>query len=173
MRKFFAAPGSPFTDEDAERLGPELVALAEAGVSSSEEIVAYAKGTDTPLREALHLDRPMEEAADAWYRFRARKVAGAIMVKVQAVDGSYRKVRAFHSVTVTRAPSGNSGEAETTRRYVTIDQVQASRAMSDQVVADALERLGRWRDRYEAYRDVLLKEHPELEDVFEAAEQVV
>lgn len=171
MREFFARPGSPFSDDDARELGPELVRLAEKGASSPEEIVAYARAEDTPLYGALEMDRPVEEVAEKWYRQRARQVASSIMVKVQTRTGEYRRVRAFHSVTVTRSSPDEESEA-VKRQYVTIDQVRDSEALSSQVLNDALRRLAAWRERYEDYRDVLIRSHPELEAVFEAAREV-
>lgn len=173
MSEFFADPGSPFSDEDARELGPELVKLAERGASAPDEIVAYAKANDTPLETALHLDKPLEEVAEKWYRQRARQVASSIMVRVQTQDGGYRKVRAFHSVEVTTGRTENGDQPpERKRQYVTIDQVRDSEALSGQVLKDALNRLNAWRKRFEDYRDVLLRAHPELEDVFAVAEQV-
>lgn len=174
MAKYFAADGTPFTDEDAQKLGPELVELAQRGASSPREIVEYARTHDTPLHEALEMDKPLEEVAEKWYRRRARKVAKSIMVKVQSRDGDYREVRAFHSVTVTDSSSdGDSADRDSVKRvYATIDQVRESSAMSEQVLDDAIRRLEAWRNRYQDYRDVLLKQHPELEAVFQAAEEV-
>lgn len=170
MREFFAAEGSPFTDDDAATLGPELVGLAEKGASSPAEIVEYARVHETPLYEALEMDRPLEDVAEKWYRQRARQVASSIMVRVQTTDGSYRRVRAFHSVVVT---SSTEESPEATKRvYATIDQVRDSGAMSEQVLDDALRRLEAWRDRYEDYRDVLIRNRPELEDVFRAVDRV-
>lgn len=149
MPKYFAAPGSPFNDDDAAEIGPELARLAESGASSPEEIVAYAKTNDTPLRKHLHLDRPLEEVADAWFRRRARKVAGSIMVRVRVGDG-YRDVRAFHSVTVAVAPRSED-DAPVRPRYVTVAQVKGDQAMTEQVVERARRELEAWRDRYETY----------------------
>lgn len=170
-RKFFAADGAPFSDSDAQSLGPELVSLAERGASAPADIVEYARREDTPLYEALHMDKPLDEVAEKWYRRRARQVASSIMVKVQTSDGDYREVRAFHSVTVTTS-EGEGGSAPVKRVYASIDQVQESEAMASQVIDDALRRLERWKDRYEDYRDVLTRHHPELEGVFSQIEKV-
>lgn len=152
MPKYFAAPGSPFSDEDAEEIGPELERLALAGASSPKDIVAYASANETPLRRHLHMDRPLEQVAEAWYRFRARRVAGSIMVRVRTGDG-YRTVRAFHSVTVSVAPKESGGEPVRSR-YVTVSQVRDSAAMSEQVVERARRELEAWGERYADYRDV-------------------
>lgn len=167
MPKYFAAPGTPFSDKDAQEIGPELQRLAEEGASSVEEIVEYARTAETPLRRHLHMDRPLEEVADAWYRFRARKVAGSIMVRVKTASGGFRDVRAFHSVTVTVAePEGDRTPVK--QRYMTLNQVRDNKILSEQVVAEALERLEAFRERYEGYRDVLSAAHPVLRTVMEA-----
>lgn len=167
MPKYFAAAGSPFTDIDAEEIGPELEALAQSGASAPAEIVEYAKVNDTPLRRHLHMDRPVEDVADAWYRRRARLAASSIMVRVRTDDG-YRSVRAFHSVTV--AVTDKDGGGDVKRRYVTIQQVRECEPMSEQVLSDALDRLSRFHSRYETYRDVLVRAHPPLADVFHSIE---
>ena len=149
MPRYYAAPGSPFTDDDAAEIGPELERLAQRGASSPDEIVAYAKATETPLRKHLHLDRPMEDVADAWYRNRARKVAGSIMVRVKVGDG-YREMRAFHSVAVQVAEGGRETRGV---RYVTVAQVRNDDDLSAQVIERAQRELIAWRERYEMYSD--------------------
>lgn len=168
-RKFFAAKGAPFSDDEAEKLGPELVSLAKRGASSPEDIVEYARGGGTPLYEALQMDKPVREVAEKFYKQQARKVANSILCRVQTKDGGYRQVRAFHSVTVTTS-EGDPAPAK--QIYASIDQVQESEAMAGQVLEDALERLRSWEERYSDYRDVLTRHHPELEGVFETLEAI-
>lgn len=167
MPRYFALEGSPFSDRDAEVIGPELEELALSGASSPAEIVAYAEQHDTPLREYLDMNRPVHEVAAAWYRRMARKMAAAIYVKVKTADG-YRSVRAFHSVVVTV----EGAPQPTKRRYVTITQVRRSEAMASQVLEDSLEALERWRTRYEVYREVLTASHPALAGVFGALDSL-
>lgn len=168
-RQFFAREGAPFSDEDARELGPELASLAERGASSPADIVEYARGGGTPLYEALEMDKPLAEIAEKHYRQQARKVASAIMVRVQTTEGDYREVRAFHSVTVTAEEAEES--SPTKQVYASIDQIQRSEAMASQVLDDALKRLVAWKERYGDYRNVLMRHHPELEGVFEAIDE--
>lgn len=171
MPRYFAAPGSPFTDDDAQEIGPELAALAESGASSPRDIVEYARKNDTPLRRHLHMDRPVDEVAEAWYRRRARKVASSILVTVRTGSG-YANVRAFHSVRVSMTEDEEQERPRFERKYVTIRQARASEELAEQVLADALSRLVDWRDRYATYREVFTHAVPGLEDVFEAVEAV-
>lgn len=167
MAKYFAAPGTPFSDEDAEEIGPELAALAESGASSPVEIVEYARANETPLRRHLQMDRPLDEVAESWYRNRARQMAGAILVNVQTASGR-RAVRAFHSVTVaTVTPAGGAIR----RQYVTIQQVRDSEPLAEQVLSEALARLREFQVRYEVYREVLVKAVPALAAVFTAIDE--
>ena len=149
MPKYMARAGSPFSDSDAAEIGPELERLAHEGASSVEDIVAYARSTDTPLRRHLGMERPLEELAEAYYRQRARLMAGSIVIRVRTESG-YRDVRAFHSVTVSVADT----EPPVRSRYVTVAQVRGNAAMAEQVVERARRELEAWRQRYGDYVEV-------------------
>lgn len=151
MPSYFAAPSSPFSDDDAKVIGPELANLAEIGASSPDEIVRYAEGGDSALRTYLHMDRPLEEVARSHYRYRARQMANSIMCRVRVADG-YREVRAFHSIHVS--VESDDKDAPVKRRYVTIQQVRESPAMAGQVVEQAKRELLAWERRYATYSDV-------------------
>lgn len=172
MSRYFAAPGSPFNDKDAATIGPILTRLAQSGASRPADIVEFARAKKTPLRRYLDMERPVQEAAERWYRHRARIIASSIMVEVATAEGKQR-VRAFHSVVVNVAPREGDERPPPTRRYVTIQQVSESPPMAEQVLADALERLEEWTSRYRLYREVFAEIRPEVEDVFAAADRLI
>ncbi len=168
MPRYFAAPGSPFSDEDAAEIGPELQMLAESGCGSPSDIVEYAKRSETPLRRHLHLDRPLEDIAESWYKHRAGVCARSILLEV-VVDGHRQAVRAFHSVTVVTFDPIEDREP-IKRTYVTLEMARQSEAIASQIVDDACRRLRTWARLHGVYRDVLTKAHPELAVVFEFCE---
>lgn len=171
MPRYFPAPGTPFSQGDAEEIGPELARLAQSGASTPADIVAYAERADTPLRKHLHMDRPLAEVAHNWYRRRARKLASSIMVTIKVGD-RLRDVRAFHSVTVATVGHDEDDPEPPKRRYVTVQQVRDTPAMAGQVLDDALSKLQAWEARYELYREAFTEARPEMADVFDAIDHV-
>lgn len=163
MPSYFATPGSPFNDEDARALGPELQRLAESGVASVKGIVEYARSDpSSSLYEHLELHRPVEVVAEKWYRRRARLCAASIMVNVYA-DGERRAIRAFHHVSIVQ--HGSPGPARG-RRYVTVQMVRDDADLSEQVVERARRELDSWTRRYAEYRHI-------FGPVFEAVEATI
>jgi hypothetical protein len=146
---YFAVPGSPFKDDDAAALGPELQHLAESGAGSVEEIVEFARSNPaSALHAHLELDRPIDEVAEKWYKHRARVCACSIMVNVYA-NGQRHAVRAFHNVTILQADTDRPA-----RQYVTVDMVRGNDYLSAQVIERARRELEAWTERYAEYEEV-------------------
>lgn len=152
MPKYFAAPGSPFNEEQAEAIGPELEQLAESGAGSVVEIIEYARrNPGSALYGQLQMDRPVEESAEKWYAERARLCARSIMVNV-VDNGQRHAVRAFYSVTVETDEPDSIGRS--TSRYVTVSMVRNDADLSAQVIERARRELDSWTERYTEYRNV-------------------
>lgn len=169
MMRYFADPGSPFNDKDAEQLGPWLTDLAESGHGTPEAIVLAARQPDSPAHDYFQWNDPT--AADLYRRTQARRMARSILCRVRVADGTYRDVRAFYSVKVEVADRDH-GQPKMTRVYVTKNQARDSEEFGRQIIEDARQRLVAWRDRYEKYREVFPsfdEEFGPVMDVIEAA----
>lgn len=160
MPKYFAAPNTPFTDDDAETLGPWLADLAEKGHGTPEAIVLAARQEGSPAHGYFEWDDPT--AAEQYRKQQARRMARSIMVRVRVADGTYRDVRALHSVKVNVVQEEDEQPEKPRRVYVTTNQARESEEFGEQIIEDAYRRLMAWQDRYEKYREVF----PAFDDRF-------
>lgn len=111
---------------------------SEHGRLTSDIVVEAARPKQHPLHSMV-FDRPVDEAAEAWYRHNARDLIRSVKVVYKEDDksGPERSVRKFHAV-----------RDETGWHYETIEKIGASPFLTRLLLADA-ER--EWRQLLQRY----------------------
>ena len=135
--------------EDIERIGGELAALAERhdGGLDAVQVVDAARDPASALHRYFEWD---DSAAAAEYRLdQARAVIRSIKVTVVTKPGPNPErtvTRAFHHVRIS-AP-----DEEPIKRYMPLQTVTSRQNLLDQVIANAARELAGWRERYRTYQ---------------------
>lgn len=165
--RYHAKPGSPYSDDDAEVIGPVLRELAEDGHSEAVSIVKAAEPEDSPLHPYFTWDD--QEAARRYRKSEARKMARSIEVSISTGSGEER-VRAFHLV--RRSDDDTETEGREPGQYRTVEQVESDPDACQQVVEDARRQLLSWLRRFQQYRELFGAFDDEFSEVFDAIEGV-
>ena len=152
--KYFAAPGAPFGDKDAQQIGDEVEQIADregltsAAMVTPHMVVATAKRSK---RSALGRQFNFEDqraAAEKWWLFHARQLLGGLEVEIVVEGGKTERTRAWHNVVV------QVNEEEKHRGYVATRKVATRKVLASQVIAKAYRDLNTWKMKYAHYRRV-------------------
>jgi hypothetical protein len=137
---FKAVEGSRYTDQDAQRIGPELTRIAQRdGEIRPQAVVDEARSRRSPFHR--HFQWDIQKAAEQHWLDTAGRLIRAI--KIEVVSGPQRapkEVRAF--VKIDRA----TGYRPTIEVFQRDDYRNA-------VLSRALEELEVWKKRYENFVD--------------------
>lgn len=150
IKEYIAVDGSPYSNKDAQKIGPVLDEISKQSAVTSRDVVDAARSTQSPLHEYFEWDDKI--AADKHRLRQAGTMLASIKVKYieqeKGPDGETRTVareaRAFH-VTRTRAY-----EAEP-RKYRTFQVLHGDSAFAAQMMDSAFDDLIGWRRKYEPY----------------------
>ena len=107
------------------------------GELTPELVVEEARPKTHPLH-ALVFDKPVKEAAEAYYRDRAHELIRRVKITYRTLDDEPRKARAFQAV---RGPSGY--------RYEPIEAIAESAELTE-LVRREMER--EWKALFDRYR---------------------
>ncbi|UDL95488.1 hypothetical protein LGH83_04505 [Lichenihabitans sp. PAMC28606] len=142
LKDYFAAAGSAFTKRDAEVIGPQLEALAEAGPIDERTIVEVARSPNSPLNRYFEWDD--ETAADKYRVGQAGSMMRSIRVRV-VEDGRPRVTSAYKLVTKPTAsrpaPKG-------------YNVLHGESAFAAKMTVAAYDDMLAWRAKYAPYVDV-------------------
>jgi hypothetical protein len=143
-----AARGARITDDQAQRYGERIEALAEGGDGSVTSVVVYedAKKKRSPLHEYFQWDDAV--AAEAYRLNQAEYLLRSIYVIVTKEDGAEDEVRAFHNVVIERP------EEQPERTYAPLARVLSEEELRRQVLAKAMHEFEQWRKRYQQYKEL-------------------
>lgn len=143
-----AARGAPITDDQAQRYGERMEALAEEGNGSVTPHMVYedAKKKRSPLHDYFEWDD--SAAADAFRLNQARELLRFVHVVVTRENGAEEEVRAFHNVVIEK------DEDTAERTYAPLARVLSEEELRKQVVAKALHEFEQWRKRYKQYQEL-------------------
>lgn len=157
----FEAVGGPFSDEDAQVIGPVMLRLAEEnGEVTKETVLDEARGKGSPLHK--HFTWDDTEAAKR-YRFgQAGLLIRSIKVIVEVSGGETVKTRLLVSV------KNQEGE----RVYQPVTTIVADDDLCHQVIEEAHDELRSWQDKYTSYRKMFRQFREEFKEVFEAIKRL-
>lgn len=125
-------------------LRDQLQAIYEThGRLTPELVVQAARPKDHPLHTAV-FDRPVKEAAEAWYTERAHELIRSVRIIYRPADesGPERSVRAFHAL---RLEDGYS--------YEPAEKVATDEFMARLLMADMEREWTALRRRYEEFEE--------------------
>lgn len=165
QKRYIARNGADFTNEDAEKIGPELERLEKEGKTAPADIVKSARSNKSVLHQYFEWDDA--KAAEQHRLHRARLLVNHIEVEIIVHDRKPERYRAFHSVVV-----GKDKEGKNKRAYVSHETVQSSEDYSRQVIEDAQNHLSTWRSRFAQYRDIYPAFNKKFSPVFKAIDQL-
>jgi hypothetical protein len=140
-----AADGAGYSNDVAQAIGERLEQLP---VVTPDAVLDDAIDEESPLHPLFQWDDSI--AARQFRLATARNIVNHLRVVVHTANGDI-ETKAFHSVRITTI---EQDEAEPFRIYASVAQVQSDEELRDQVLANALAELKRWKARYSEYGDV-------------------
>ncbi len=131
------------TKGDAQACGERIEQLGRRGATTPIAVLEDARAPTSPLHDAFEWDDSI--AAEKHRLHQARMLLGDLVVKVIVENSGPDPVpvRAFH-VAVTSAGEG----------YYSLDRVQGSAEIHEQVVSRALDEAEEWAARYALYSEL-------------------
>lgn len=135
QHRYFALPGSPITNAQANELGTRFELLAQKGPLTPKAIVDDARPMESPTHSYFEWDDA--EAAERWRIQQARIYTCSIQVVVASLS---EPVKAFHSVLV-QVDQTRKGEPVFQRGYVPIEQIAKEEDLLEQVREEARKHL--------------------------------
>ena len=149
MRKRWkAAPGAMFKDEQAQAYGRQIEAIARRdGYVTPELVVEEAREESSPLHPAFEWDESV--AAERWRMSQARNLMNHLVVVVR-VDHTEKEVKGLYNVRVVV----DAESQETEPGYVTYDVAVQNKGYREQILRRALAEMQSWRERYQELREL-------------------
>jgi hypothetical protein len=143
-QRYAAAPGAPFTDQEAEVVGCELDRIEESGQPvTPDNIVLAAMPEDSPLHGFFTWDN--DEAADQWRKQEARSLVSHLLVVVERQEGEAVAMKARISVTTAKTEHHSAAT-----EYVSSYRVLSSPSMREQLLHEAKQEIRCWARKYAA-----------------------
>jgi len=146
-KRFKAAAGARFSDEQAERYGQRIARLEEqVGYITPQSVVDDAKHKNSPLHDYFDWDDIV--AANSW-RIEQAKYLLRHITYTKITDDKEEQIRGFFSITPTKEM-----QAETPKVYVSLSTILSDREKLDQVINEAYRELKGWVARYKQYSEL-------------------
>lgn len=133
------------TKGDAQACGERIEQISGRGPATPRVVLDDAREPSSPLHSAFEWDNSV--AAEAHRLHQARMLLGDLVINVIVVSDGHQvpvPVRAFHVATTTMGGDG----------YYSLERVQSSEEIHEQVVAHALEEAEEWAQRYALYMEL-------------------
>lgn len=147
IKEYLAVEGSPFSNDDAKKIGPVLAELSERGAVTARDIVDAARSTNSPLHDYFEWND--KRAADQYRLEEARKMLRSITIRY-IEDGQPKTARAFQVMTKSAYEAGP-------RNYQTFEVLHGDTAFAASMMDRASEELMTWRKRYAPYTEMWTK----------------
>lgn len=146
LMSYLAAIGSILRDDDADKYGKRISALAEqnSGCVTPEIVLEDARNRSSPLHDFFEWNN--NAAAEKYRLDQARYLLRSVHIEIKG-----ETVRAFYHVTV---------KDDEPKQYITAQRAMTEAEYRQQVIAQALKELNSLREKYKQYK--------ELSRVFEA-----
>jgi hypothetical protein len=138
MRKFKAAIGTRFTDDQAEEIGLFLTEVFPNGSFTPEQIIEVAKPKSSPIHKYFEWD---DKRAAHLYRLKqARQIIQALIIEIDGKDA-----RQFVNVYI---------ETDEKRSYLDIHKARESQSIWSQVLERAMQEAASYKRRYENLKEL-------------------
>ena len=108
-KKFKARTGSPFKQEDAQKVGEELDKIKSKENLTPESVVGVAKNKKSVLHKYFEWDN--DEAAEKWRLQQARNIVNHI-IEIVVIRGKEEETKAFFAVVTQEKENVYVGRAE-------------------------------------------------------------
>lgn len=132
--KYKAADKTQFTDKDAQLIGTFIEKTFPNGVKP-KELVDAARPRSSPIHKYFTWDDSI--AAENYRLQEARKLVSCLIVEIDD-----RPMRAFHNVRIEKLG----------KTYVNFRTASANEDLWDQVIAQALNEVRIWKQKYQTYQ---------------------
>jgi len=142
---FKAAPGAQFSNEDAQKYGPEIYALSEKYEECTPEL---AVRTASPPKSRLH-DYFLWDNKKCGHLYRleqARHLINHLIIVVEYPSGEEKETKAFFNLKTKKG----------TRSYIPVEVVANDEFYYQQVLQEAMNEIIEWKRRYSDYRELRL-----------------
>lgn len=156
IKEYIAAPGSLYSNKDAEKIGPVLYSLSEQGEVTARDVVDAARSGNSPLHSYFEWND--KKAADRFRLEQARNMLANIKIRyIDGDDGQPKEAKAFQVM--------RSGAYDTEpRKYRTFEVLYGDSAYAASMMDGAITDLMTWKKRYEPCVDLWIK----FSDVFQS-----
>lgn len=139
--EYIASIGAPFTDKEAQKIGPAIQGIeSRDGKVTPESVVEDARSETSPLHRYFEWNDT--KAAKKYRLSQARLIINHLQIRV-VFGGEPVETKAFHSVKV-----------EGVRRYQSHSSINEDLDLQGQVVSRAAEELASWLLRYRRYQEL-------------------
>ncbi len=156
----FETVNGPFSDQDAQVIGPILLQLErDHGEVTKGLVLTEARRKSSPLHEHFLWDDA--KAAEQHRLDQAAQMIRSIKIIVEITGGETVKTRLLVNVS-------QDGQ----RVYRSVNAVIADPALCTQVIAEAQDGLRSWREKYDSYRKMFRQFRDQFADVFESIERL-
>lgn len=113
-----------------------------------KQILDDAKSEKSPTHDYFEWD---DSVAGKGYRLnQARELIRTVKVNISLVGGGSMTIREYYSVVESNDEEANLNQ----RTYVSVRRVEAEPALREQVIAQALVEVNRWKEKYDQYTEL-------------------
>jgi len=160
--QFACKRGVPFTQEDADIIGPAVLEVVDecGGVMDKDDIVAAARRRNSPLHPYV-FNKTQREAANAYYRGQANKLIQSFEV-IWTQGGEQRRADLVYYVELVQPEDDEEEEVGSRRRnrsrrrgYVSATTAMDDEAYQQQILTQMEQELDEYRRRYEEFTHLL------------------
>lgn len=155
MEKIYkAAKGARFTDEEAQKIGPELEQIEERhGKLTPDVILAEARKKKSYLHRFFDWSDSL--AAEKWRKHQARQLISHVRVVIVDDNGprkAWENVRV--KIMATESEEREEKKQEEERNYVSVEAIEKDEYLREQVVKRGIKELETWLEKYKHYEEL-------------------
>lgn len=146
QRRYMAAPGAPYNNEQAQSVGEEFEKMEKEGVAvTPSTIVLRAAPETSTLHSYFTWDNAV--AADNFRKWEARSLVNHLIVVTPHGEGEKRQ-KSHYSCTISNEDEDTE---QPDREYLSVQVVQREEALRRQVHVKAWSELKAWAARWEHF----------------------
>lgn len=147
VKEYTAERGSRFSNTDAQKIGPEIVALSENGDVTPRDVVDAARSSNSALHSYFEWND--KKAADLHRVEQARNMLRSINIKY-IENGQPKEARAFQVVS-------KGAYEDAPRKYSAFHVLSGDIAFSASMMDNAITDIMAWKKRYQPYTEMWIK----------------
>lgn len=166
MTKYTVISGSPYTERDAEVIGPEIERLTGEGMLTSGRIIQEAQSEGSPLHPYFEWDDSV-----AGHLYRIEQAKGMIRAIAIAPLEDEKPIRAFHRVRIEPDPE-KPHQFTKEKQIVSIETVKSNPDLIEQVLNQAKREFLSLLRRNRIYKTEFTQRDPNFLSLFDTLEKM-